>query len=464
MSIPLFSQQWMSRIVVFLAVILELWLGFFSESIVSPELGKAAGLALITISLFATAIVPEYLGALIFFLLGMVFTVAPAAVVFSGFNSTAVWLIFGGLVLGVAINATGLGQRIAKTLAAHLAGSYPRLIAGMVFVGLLIAFLMPSSMGRVVLLIPISLALADHFGFSADSNGRTGLIFAGALGTFIPAFAILPANVPNMVLAGLAESQLHTQLFYGQYFILHFPILGLIKALLLVALICRLFPDTPRILEHDDSPHTPVSSKEKQLTWVLVALLFFWSTDFWHHISPAWVAMAGSIVLMLPRVNIVTAEHFNSKINFSSVFFVAAFIGMGAVINDSGLGSLVGQKMLSVVNLNQDTPFINYLSVAAISMFSGLATTLPGIPAVMTPLAEEISVSTGFSLNAVLMLQVLGFSTVLMPYQAPPLMIALSLSTQPLRRMMKMLGALVLVTGLILWPLNYLWWQLLGWL
>lgn len=458
------SSEWVSRIVVLVATILGVWLGFFTAELMPPPLGRAAGLALITISIFATAIVPEYLGALLFFLLAMVFTVAPAPVVFSGFNSTAVWLIFGGLVLGVAINATGLGQRIAKALAAHLAGTYPRLIGGMVAVGLLIAFIMPSSMGRVVLIIPITLALADHFGFSASANGRTGLVFAGVLGTFIPAFAILPANVPNMVLAGLAESQLDAHLYYGQYFILHFPVLGLIKALLIIALICKLFPDQPRVQNHDAMSSGPISLQEKQLTLVLISLLALWGTDFWHHISPAWVAMAGSIVLMLPKVNIVTAEHFNQKINYSSVFFVAAVIGLGAVINDTGLGSAVGQQLLSVVPLSQDTPFISYLSVSAVSMLSGLLATLPGIPAIMTPLAQDISASTGFSLDAVLMLQVIGFSTLLMPYQAPPVMIALSLSGQPLSRMMKMLGSLVVITCLLLWPLNYLWWQLLGWI
>ena len=38
----------------------------------------------------------------------MLFSVSPGHVVFSGFASSVVWLVFGGLVLGVAIKRTGL--------------------------------------------------------------------------------------------------------------------------------------------------------------------------------------------------------------------------------------------------------------------------------------------------------------------------------------------------------------------
>ena len=55
---------------------------------------------------------------------------------------------------------------------------------------------------------------------------------------------------------------------------------------------------------------------------------------------------------------------------------------------------------------------------------------MPGVPAVWTPLAEELANSTGFSVEAVLMTQVIGFSTVLFPYQVGPLIVAMGLAKQ----------------------------------
>ena len=61
-----------------------------------------AALTLFAIGLYATRIIPEFLTAFAYFLVAMLFAVAPASVVFSGFQSTAFWLIFSGLIIGVA--------------------------------------------------------------------------------------------------------------------------------------------------------------------------------------------------------------------------------------------------------------------------------------------------------------------------------------------------------------------------
>jgi di/tricarboxylate transporter len=68
---------------------------------------------LVILSLWATGLIAEYITALIFFTGAMLLAIAPPGIFFSGFSSGAFWLIFGGLILGVGINVTGLGTRIA---------------------------------------------------------------------------------------------------------------------------------------------------------------------------------------------------------------------------------------------------------------------------------------------------------------------------------------------------------------
>ncbi len=438
---------------------------FYPLNFLTPVASKAAGLAIMTIALFATGKIPEYLTVLIFFLMAMLFNIASAPVVFSGFHSTALWLVFGGLVIGVGITATGLGQRMAKHLAAHLEGTYIKLITGITVAGVLFSFIMPSAMGRMIILVPISIALAEHFGFKKGSNGRTGLLLATALGCLMPAFSILPANVVNMVLVGMAESQLNISPLYGEYFLLHFPFLGLAKTLLIIVVIVWLYPDQPVICVNEDiDEHSPMSTQEKILSAVLILLLLLWTTDFLHHISPAWVALAGAIFLLLPAVGIVSTQSFNTKVNHSSVFFVAGVIGLGSLIKDSGLGLVVGEALISVLPLNPETSFINYMLIALTSTVTGVFTTLPGVPAVMTPLATEIAGATGLSVKSVLMLQVLGFSNVLFPYQAPPIIVALHLAGEKTRSIIKPMLFIAFVGYCIFLPLNYIWWAFLGWI
>ncbi len=208
----------------------------------------------------------------------------------------------------------------------------------------------------------------------------------------------------------------------------------------------------------------PMQRQEKLLTFVLAILLVLWMTDFIHHISPAWIGLAGALLLLLPRIGIVTALQFNTKINFGSIFFVAGVVGLGSIINYSGLGIWVGKGLLSVLPLSSETPFISYLSISIASALTGLITTQPGVPAVMVPLSTEISAATGFPIKAVLMMQVTGFSTVFLPYQAPPIIVALQMSGESTRSILKPLFYLAILTYVALVPLNYWWWRTLGWL
>ena len=62
----------------------------------------------------------------------------------------------------------------------------------------------------------------------------------------------------------------------------------------------------------------------------------------------------------------------------------------------------------------------------------------------------------------VLMTQVVGFSTILFPYQSGPLIVGMQLCKEPLRELLKITVPLTLISLLVLMPLDYLWWWLTG--
>ena len=99
------------------------------------ETAKSAALVIMTIGLWATGVLPGYLTALLFFTVAMLFRVAPVNIIFSGFQSAALWLVFAGLVLGVAIQETALGERMANRVVQRLGNSYPGIIGGLVLIG-----------------------------------------------------------------------------------------------------------------------------------------------------------------------------------------------------------------------------------------------------------------------------------------------------------------------------------------
>lgn len=142
-----------------------------------------------------------------------------------------------GAVIGAALRHTGLAQRSARLLAGRQGVSFPLFLGRVALFGTGLLFLMPSAMGRVLLLIPMLEAVITQAGLEPTDRRATGIMLAGLFGTFFPAMAVLPANVPNNVLIGLLETTGIGAPSLTSYLLLHFPVLGLVKLMLIVGLL-----------------------------------------------------------------------------------------------------------------------------------------------------------------------------------------------------------------------------------
>ncbi|WP_411993037.1 SLC13 family permease [Agarivorans sp. DSG3-1] len=427
----------------------------------------SAALVMITLALWSTGAIPPFLTGLLFFALAATFKLIPSDILFSGFGSTAVWLIISGFIIGSAISVSGLGKKLALAISPHLSASYTHLIAGLVFSAMLLGFVMPSSVGRAVVLVPIGMALAEQMGFTQGSKGRIGIATALALSCNIPSFAILPANIPNMILAGSSETLFDISFNYTEYLLLHFPILGIVKSILIVMLVLRIFPaelPASQPIASSEQGEKFDSKLQKRVAILLSITLLFWVTDSIHGINPAWVGLITAVILLMPKWGVVTAKSFNNSVDFGTIVFVAAALGLGALVNSSGLGEYVGHTFSRLLPESTNSSFLHFMSLSLISTFTGLVTTIPGVPTVLSPMAANFAEASGFSLPAVLMTQVIGFSTVIFPYQVAPLIIAMQLANERLTELLKITIPLAGITIVVLIPLDYLWWCLLGWI
>jgi di/tricarboxylate transporter len=422
---------------------------------------RAGGLIVATVGLWATHVIPEHITSLGFMTLAVTLGIAEPGVAFSGFAGGAVWLLFGGIIIGLAVSDSGLGRRIARSALRGLTRSYARAVWGLMTACLLLALLMPASIGRIVILMPIALALADQMGFAPGSRGRTGFALTIGCGSFIPTFAILPANLPNVVLFGAAESIYGVVPTYAEYLLWHMPVMGLLRAAALVLIILVMFPDEARALE-TKSDTTPMSTQQRNLLVVLCLTLGLWATDFIHHVSPAWVALLAAIVILVPVFKLAPPTALADKTNLRPFFFVAGVLGVGALVADSGLGTGIAEFLGRWVTFDPASPFANYLSMIGISMVFGAAATVPGAPTFLVPLAQDISAASGMPLMVVLMTQIVGLSGLLLPYQSPPLVVAIGLGGVRIRDAVRVILASTAATLVVFAPLNFMWWRLLG--
>lgn len=418
-------------------------------------------IVVVTITLWATSLLAEFITALLFFTVAMVAKIATPAVIFSGFASSAFWLVFSGFVLGLAIGKTGLADRAAQVLSARLTDSWPRMVASVVLLSYALAFIMPSNMGRIALLMPIVAALARRAGIEDGTRAWYGLALATGFATFQLSATILPANVPNLVMSGAAESAYGIHLNYLPYLLLHTPVLGWMKGIVLIALICWLFPGKPHPPRDMMSP-APMRADEKRLGWLLAVVLILWVTESWHGIGPAWTGLAAAIVTLLPRVGFISGETFATGVNFRVCIYVAGILGLAATVTQTGTGNALGKVLQQWMPLDAAQPFTSFLALTGITTALNFIMTANGVPALYTTLAQSFSDATGFPLLSVIMIQVLGYSTPLLPYQASPIVVAMGLGKVPAKAGMLLCLALAIVTFIVLLPLDYAWFRMLG--
>ncbi len=420
-----------------------------------------AALTLGAVALWATGRLPDILVALGFFALAMALGVAPAEVVFSGFASSAFWLVLGGFVLGIAIRKVGLADRAARALSARLGVSWVGMVAGVVLLTYALAFVMPSNMGRIALLMPVVMALAARAGLEPGSPGRAALALAVGFGTYQLSCSILPANVPNLIMAGAVEATHGITLSYLPYLVLHAPVLGVLKAALLVVLIAALFPAAPRAAP-PEAPPPPISRDERRLALLLLATLALWATDSLHGIAPAWVGLGAACLCLAPRVGVVTAEEFVAGVNWRVCLYLAGILGVAAVFARSGLGDAVGGFLAAHAPLSPDAPFTAFAALVGITAVLGAAVTTNGVPALFTPLAGRLAEASGLPLETVLMTQVIAYATPPLPYMAAPIVVAMGMGGVSARDGARLCLAVAAVTALVLLPLDYLWFRVLG--
>lgn len=166
----------------------------------------------------------------------------------------------------------------------------------------------------------------------------------------------------------------------------------------------------------------------------------------------------------MPRKSRAIHDEFASGVNIRTCLYVAGILGLAALVNHSGLGAQMGAALLPLLPLSPESPASSFGTLVALTSVLNFTVTANGVPALFTPLAEALAKASGLPLVTVLMTQVIAYATPLLPYQASPIVVAMGMGRVSARDGMKLCLALATMTFIVLVPLDYAWFRLLGWL
>lgn len=428
---------------------------------VGREAVTALAITAFTVVLWATIAVPQPYAAIVFLVAVVATGTATPAAAASGFLSSTLWLVFGGVLIGTAAERSGFGRFIARRFLGSFRASYPQMVLGIIIGTTILSFFVPANMGRLAITVPIVLALAADAGYDRGSAGYTGLVLTAVVGNFTVALAILPANLLNIMVVGAGETLYGIRFSYIEYLWLCAPILGVAKAALVWLTVVRMFPAAaPRPSQADEAD--TLSPAARRIAAILAAAIALWATDMVHGLRPGWVAIGAGLLCLVPGVGVLAPREALDPKKILLVVWIGAVLSLATILTESGASALVSRILAELTGVEGRSALHGHLAIAyTTSALTGVATIGGAIP-IAVATAGDVAAVTGLPLKAAVLSVTAGMSALFFPFVAAPLVVGLSLGHVRLADATRFTIVLSLLTMLIIVPLNAIWWRLAG--
>ncbi len=344
-------------------------IGFWFMPInIDPTTKHALAIALFMVVAWITQAmdytVTGFVGCFLFWALGVV----PFPRAFAGFANDTAWFLFSALLLGVIATQSGIARRIACNLMLLIGTTYPLLLLGLILTDFLLTFIVPSGVARLVIMASIALGLVEVFRVQRGSNVARGmfLILTYTANLFDK---MIIAGAGSITASRVMERVGGVEVLYSKWFLAFLPC-SIVSVLAAWWLTLKLYPPEQVSLEggrdYLRQELTKLGSwtgQEIRAALLLAVGVLLWLTDFIHHIPSPMIGMGVVLFALLPHVGILKVADLR-HLNYMPVFFVAAAISMGSVLE-----STKGIEFMTHVVFTAIQPYFTNLFYTTVIMY-----------------------------------------------------------------------------------------------
>jgi anion transporter len=391
-----------------------------------------------------------------------------------GFANTALALVAGALFIAAAMMKTGLDKRIALVVLSKIGAKTNRVLAGVIFVGLLLSFFVPSTTARVSCLVPIVMGIIMAFGVERKSRFAAVMMIATAQADSIWNVGIKTAAAQNMIAVGFIEKQLGVNITWMEWFIAALPFAVLMSVALYYVLMKLMPPEMDEIAGGDAvvakalADLGPMKTDEKKMLFISFVLLFLWSTEkVLHPFDTSSTTIAAIAIMLLPKIGVMSWAEAQSKIPWGTVILFGVGISLGSAILATKAAAWIAKIIVSAFGL-QTLPALVILAILAaflIVIHLGFASAT-ALASAMIPIIISIlqSVKTpGINVVGMTMIlqYVVSFGFILRSMR-PQNMVAYGTETFEVRDFIKTGIPLTIIAYLLILLMGATYWKWLG--
>lgn len=250
----------------------------------------------------------------------------------AGLGQEIIWLIVSMLIMGVAVEETALAKRMAFGMLAMTKGNMKVTILVVIIAAFFLTFFVPNGMGRLGVLLPISIGLVEFLQEQAGENIKKSIMLAVTFVPYVSTVSLLSGASGSIYAAGLFDTMLGFKWSYLHWMAVMLPGSMFILFCLWIVLL-RLFPLRQTVVEASwqyfeqaKQELGPISAAEIKLLVLYAVLILLWITKDLHGIPIAMSAVIVSILLFIPGIRLLEWKSAMYKVDWGvPILFAAGF-------------------------------------------------------------------------------------------------------------------------------------------
>jgi anion transporter len=385
------------------------------------------------------------------------------AIALGGFANPAVALVGGALFIAAAMMLTGLDKRIALLVLSKIGAKTNRVLAGVIVVGFILSFFVPSTTARVSCMVPIVMGIIVAFSVDLKSKFAGVMMIATAQTASLWNVGIKTAAAQNMIAIGHIEKMLGKTITWPAWFIAAAPFAAIMSVVLYFVLMKTMPPETDEVAGGKEAIARalrelgPMTAKEKKLLVMSLVLLFLWSTEnITHRFDTSSTTIAMVAIMLLPKVGVMSWKEAQPKIGWGTLILFGVGISLGSALLATKAAAWLAKIIVNLFGIETSPVLVIVAILAAFLILIHLGfASATALAAAMIPIIISVlqGVKTpGINLVGTTMIlqYVVSFGFIL-PVNAPQNMVAYGTDTFEVRDFVRTgIPLTILAYGLVL--------------
>ena len=328
----------------------------------TPQGQRALAVMALAVGLWASEALPIAVTGLMGVVLLILVGGAPdAESALYGFSQPVSYFIIGILTLGLAVQRSGLAERLAVYLM-RLAGGSPRMLyVQMLFAFAALTFALPSASTRGAIMVHVYEQVMGHWGIARQSPLNKAVMMAmGALNR-LGSTALLAGGITPVVASGLLGDFSWTRWFV----LMAVPFYSvLVVGGILIFFYYRAGFRLPGDLTTGPLSTNPLEAIEVRAGLIALGTALLWFTDFAHGLHPAVPALVALVVILLPGVGVLSWRELEQNLGWSNFFVIATSLSLAQSLVVSGAAGWFAEVLVGGVEEFKDSSYMLLLALA----------------------------------------------------------------------------------------------------